>query len=111
MAFRRTKSRPPSSRRNTAPAEKRAAEGHVRPAEKPDATPAEAQEHGRGRHARKPSDVPPTGWLDILARAKQQIAEDNLSIVAAGVAFYAFLAVVPTLAATIAVYGLIADPS
>lgn len=51
------------------------------------------------------------GWLDILTRTKQQIAEDNLSVVAAGVAFYAFLAVVPTLAATIAVYGLIADPS
>lgn len=114
MGFRRSKHRPPRAappRRGTAPAEKRTVEDPVRPAEKPDATPEVAQEHGRGRHARKPSEVPTTGWLDILARAKQQISEDNLSIVAAGVAFYAFVAVVPTLAATIAVYGLIADPS
>ena len=79
--------------------------------EKPLASARDAHERGRGRHAAKPSDVPPTGWLDILARTKQQISEDNLSIVAAGVAFYAFVAVVPALAATIAIYGLISDPS
>jgi membrane protein len=55
--------------------------------------------------------VPAAGWLDILARTKQQISEDNLSIVGAGVAFYAFVAVVPALAAIIAIYGLISDPS
>ena len=48
--------------------------------------------------------------LDVLSRTKQQLNEDNLSIVAAGVAFYAFVAVVPSLAAVIAIYGLIADP-
>jgi membrane protein len=55
--------------------------------------------------------VPVAGWLDILARTKQQLGEDNLTIVAAGVAFYCFVAVVPTLAVVIAVYGLITDPS
>jgi membrane protein len=49
--------------------------------------------------------------LDILARTKQQLGEDNLTIVAAGVAFYGFVAVVPALAATVAIYGLMADPS
>ncbi len=51
------------------------------------------------------------GWLDVLARTKQQLAEDNLTVVAAGVAFYGFVAVVPALAATVALYGLVADPS
>lgn len=79
--------------------------------DKPLASSAEAHQQGRGRHADKPTDVPKAGWLDILSRTKQQISEDNLSIVAAGVAFYGFLAVVPALAALIALYGLIADPA
>ena len=80
-------------------------------AAKPTAPPDDAHEPGRGRHARKPTEVPAEGWKDILARTKQQVTEDNLSIVAAGVGFYAFVAVVPALAATIGVYGLVADPA
>jgi membrane protein len=72
--------------------------------------PEAAREHNRGRHADAPTEVPPKGWLDILTRTKNQVAEDNLSIVAAGVAFYGFVAVVPALAALIALYGLISDP-
>ncbi|MEO7413763.1 MAG: YihY/virulence factor BrkB family protein [Opitutaceae bacterium] len=79
------------------------------PAAKDLAPDDDAHEHGRGRHAEKPSDVPPKGWLDILSRTKDQLAEDNLSIVAAGVAFYAFLAVVPALGALIGIYALVAD--
>lgn len=75
------------------------------------ADPTDAHDAGRGRHARKPSEVPAAGWLDILTRTKQQIAEDNLSIVAAGVAFYAFVAIVPALAVVIALYGWFADPT
>jgi membrane protein len=69
------------------------------------------QKHDRGRNAEKPTDVPKEGWLDILSRTKQQLREDNLSIVAAGVAFYGFVAVVPAIAVMVALYGLIADPS
>ena len=71
----------------------------------------DAHEHGRGRNATRPSEVPTAGWLDILTRTKQQLGEDNLSIVGAGVAFYGFVAVVPALAATVALYGLVADPA
>jgi membrane protein len=39
-----------------------------------------------------------------------RIREHNLTLVAAGVAFYAFLAFVPALIAFISVYGLVADP-
>jgi membrane protein len=79
--------------------------------DKPMARPSDAHERGRGRNARKPSEVPAPGWLDILARTKQQLTEDNLTIVAAGVAFYGFVSVVPALGATIAIYGLVADPA
>ena len=66
---------------------------------------------GRGRSADSPTEVPSAGWRDILKRTFQQIGEDNLSIVAAGVAFFAFVAIVPAMASVIALYGLIADPS
>ncbi len=79
--------------------------------EKPTAAPDDAHERGRGRNAQTPTDIPKQGWLDVLSRTKQQLTEDNLSVVAAGVAFYGFVAVVPALAATIAIYGLVADPS
>jgi membrane protein len=79
--------------------------------EKPKAPPKELHEHGRGRHAYRPTEIPGKGWLDILTRTKQQIGEDNLTIVSAGVAFYGFVAVVPALAAVIAMYGLVSDPS
>ena len=81
------------------------------PTEKPVADRQDMNERGRGRNAVRPTQVPKAGWLDILARTKQQLGEDNLTIVAAGVAFYGFVAVVPALAALVAIYGLIADPS
>jgi membrane protein len=64
----------------------------------------------RGRHARRPSEIPARGWRDILVRIKNEINEDNISIVAAGVAFYIFLALFPGLAATVSIYGLAMDP-
>lgn len=78
--------------------------------EKPKAAPQELNEPGRGRNATKPTEIPLKGWLDIFARTRQQINEDNLTVVSAGVAFYGFVAVVPALAAVIAVYGWVSDP-
>lgn len=65
----------------------------------------------RGRSARRPEEIPAAGWRDILLRTKRNIAEDNLSIVAAGVAFYVFLGLVPLLGAAISIYGLVANPA
>src|SRR3546814_17623561 len=42
-------------------------------------------------------------------RVYAQIAEDNLWVIAAGVAFYALLSLFPGIAATIPSYGLVAD--
>jgi membrane protein len=46
----------------------------------------------------------------IAKRLAPRIREHNLTLVAAGVAFYAFLAFVPALIAFISIYGLVADP-
>jgi membrane protein len=64
-----------------------------------------------GREATRPREVPPKGWLDALKRTRRGIRDSNLSIVAAGVAFYAFLALVPALIAVVAIYGLVANPA
>jgi membrane protein len=47
----------------------------------------------------------------VAARLPERIREHNLTLVAAGVAFYAFLALVPALIAIVSIYGLVADPS
>src|SRR5262245_9854168 len=65
----------------------------------------------RGRIARSPREIPRTGWRDILLRTKQEVADDNVSLVAAGVAFYGLLAVFPGIAALVSLYGLLADPT
>lgn len=68
-------------------------------------------ENSRGHQAEKPKQIPKKGWKDIGKRVFGQIKKDNLDIVAAGVAFYFFLAIFPTLAATISIYGLVTDPA
>jgi len=65
----------------------------------------------RGRAASTPSEIPPKGWKDILWRVYYNIPEHRVIAIAAGVAFYALLAIFPAIAALVAIYGLIADPS
>jgi membrane protein len=66
--------------------------------------------NARGREAASPSEVPPSGWRDVLLRVKERISSQNLSIIAAGVAFYALMAIFPALVAFVALYGLAFDP-
>ena len=47
----------------------------------------------------------------IASRLRPRIREHNLTLVAAGVAFYAFLALIPTLVAFFSLYGLVANPA
>lgn len=58
-----------------------------------------------------PGTIPRSGWREILLRTKREIAHDNVSLVAAGVAFYGLLAVFPGIAALVSIYGLVADPT
>ncbi len=64
------------------------------------------------RHrAGKPSQIPIKGWKDIASRVKDQLPEDHVPIISAGIAFYFFLALFPALAAAFSVYGLVMDPA
>ncbi|GHA80847.1 YihY/virulence factor BrkB family protein [Pontibacter akesuensis] len=68
-------------------------------------------EDAKGRNAEAPKEIPAAGWKQVMLRVKEQLATDNISIVAAGVAFYFFLALFPTLAAIISIYGLVTSPA
>jgi membrane protein len=65
----------------------------------------------RGRQAESPTEIPARGWKDVLVRTQKEMKRDNVPLLAAGVAFYALLALVPALVAAVSLYGLIADPS
>ena len=64
-----------------------------------------------GREAERPSQIPPRGWFAILRRVMAEVKEDNVSLLAAGVAFYAMLAIFPAIIALVTVYGMVADPA
>ena len=72
---------------------------------------ARAAEPGRGRYAQAPWHIPWKGWKDIFWRTYQQIGEDRLLAVAAGVVFYGLLAVFPAVTALVSLYGLFASPA
>jgi membrane protein len=76
-------------------------------------TPAMRRERdpGVGREAEHPTEIPGHGWKRVLARVKDRTLRDNLSIIAAGVAFYAFLAIPSALTALVALYGLAFNPA
>ena len=63
------------------------------------------------RAADAPTDFPARSWWRVLGRVWAGIGRDHLSIVAAGVAFFATLAIFPSIAALIGLYGLVADPA
>lgn len=66
---------------------------------------------GRGRQARQFWQIPKAGWRDIVVRTWKETGDDNISLLAAGVAFYSFLAFVPMLAAIVLIYGIVATPT
>ena len=69
---------------------------------------ARAAQPGRGRKASAPWSIPWQGWKDILWRTYEQINEDRLLAVAAGVVFYGLLALFPAVTAFVSFYGLFA---
>ncbi len=71
------------------------------------ATPSQ---EGRGRDAGSPTDIPAAGWKDIAVRVKDDVTQKNTSLLAAGVAFYGFISLIPALAAAISIYGMVVDP-
>lgn len=63
-----------------------------------------------GAKAERPSEVPKKGWFQIAKRAWAEAKADQVPLLAAGVAFYAFLSIFPALIALVMIYGLAADP-
>ncbi|MEZ5181557.1 MAG: YhjD/YihY/BrkB family envelope integrity protein [Acidimicrobiales bacterium] len=66
---------------------------------------------GAGRPADDPTDISLEGWRDVGVRVARAAKEQDLSLAAAGVAYYGFVAAIPALAAAIAIYGLLVTPS
>jgi membrane protein len=53
---------------------------------------------------------PPPKWRSIPRRVKTDVKADDATLLAAGVAFYFLLALVPALVALVSTYGMVADP-
>ncbi|MDB5650925.1 MAG: hypothetical protein JWL62_2445 [Hyphomicrobiales bacterium] len=64
-----------------------------------------------GKGAQAPSDIPALGWKEILWRVWEEVGNDRVLAVAAGVTFYVLLAIFPAVTALVSVYGLFADPT
>lgn len=62
-----------------------------------------------GRNASSPGEMPRRAWVQILQRTWKEASTDSLGLIAAGVSFYTFLALIPLLGATVLTYGLVAD--
>ena len=64
------------------------------------------------RHdAETPAQIPLRGWWQVLKRTYRESSDDNIGLIAAGVAFYGFLAMVPLLASLVLTYGIVIDPA
>ncbi|MBM9596076.1 YihY/virulence factor BrkB family protein [Roseitranquillus sediminis] len=71
---------------------------------------AKRRHEGRGRDADAPTQIPAKGWKDVALRVKDEIAADHVGLIAAGVAFYALLALFPAITACMAIAGLLVEP-
>ena len=63
-----------------------------------------------GSHAEKPTEIPRRGWFQVVRRAWKEAKSDQVPLLAAGVAFYSFLALFPAMIAAVMLYGLLRDP-
>jgi membrane protein len=73
-------------------------------------SPTVAADASRGRQAERPQQIPPKGWKDIARRTAKEVKQDQVPLLAAGVAFYALLSLFPAIIAAVSIYGLVADP-
>ena len=63
-----------------------------------------------GHRARSPWKMPPAAWRQIAVRTWNQSWLDSAGLVAAGVAFYGFIALIPLLGILMLAYGFVAEP-
>ncbi|MFP5335903.1 MAG: YihY/virulence factor BrkB family protein [Actinomycetes bacterium] len=70
----------------------------------------EARNDVPGAEATRPREVPRAGWWQIARRAWKEAKADQVPLLAAGVAFFAFLSLFPAMIALVLLFGLVADP-
>ncbi len=71
---------------------------------------AEALANVPGATSTSPLTMPRAAWWSILKRVYVMTGFHNLSLLAAGVAFFTFLAFVPLIGSIVLLYGLVGDP-
>jgi membrane protein len=64
-----------------------------------------------GTPNKAPVPIPAHCWKDVFRGVFYGISKNRILLIAAGVAFYAILALFPGIAAFVSIYGLFADPS
>jgi len=74
-------------------------------------TSTESRPSVPGAGADKPTEIPPKGWWQITQRGWKEASTDQIPLLAAGVAFFGFLALFPAMIAFTLVWGLVADPA
>ncbi len=67
-------------------------------------------QRGDRRQRDRAGSRPASGWWNVARRVRVGVREDGLTIISAGVAFYALLSVVPALTALVAAYGIVSEP-
>jgi membrane protein len=70
-----------------------------------------AHEHGRGRQASHPMQIPWRGWYDIIWRTFREMNSDRLLSIAGGVSFFILLAIFPAITALVSAYALFFNTS
>jgi membrane protein len=65
----------------------------------------------KGHQASSPAEMPAPAWKDIAKRTYKRVWDDNVGLVAAGVAFYSFFALLSLLGLIVLAYGFVADPA
>lgn len=86
--------------------------GAFRAPRRPSPTPSPAAKDAPKPHApdhASPAQATPRDWKAILWRTYQQIGQDRVLAVAAGVVFYGLLALFPAITALVSSYALFAD--
>lgn len=61
-------------------------------------------------HPAKAPTAQGPGWVAIARESWARLGEDNIGLIAAGIAFYGLLALFPAIAAIISLWGLLASP-
>ncbi|WP_224816408.1 YihY/virulence factor BrkB family protein [Hasllibacter sp. MH4015] len=63
-----------------------------------------------GQAAIRPAEIPPRGYWQVAKRLFHRVTDNRIGLIAAGVAFYALLALFPAITALVAIGGVVIDP-